>query len=264
LAASNYNRKKIQPPKKRYSCLADGWKKSQITVCRVKIQTPIITKLKKLRPEKKKVQSSGHWLELKTQIKNMAGQTTVPFFFRAVIFLGFNWCSCFDTSTNYGTYIRLEKIITRKKGTVVWPAMFSSGFKLQPDKITTQKKRYSHLADGWNTSQITVCRVKIWTPIITKLEKIRTGEKGTVVWSLVGAQNTKHKTQHTQTQQPTRWTLPPYPPAALPPLSPWVEQWRHQIMALPLPNTMRILQAVGVVLAVVGLLALGDEIRGIK
>ena len=36
--------------------------------------------------------------------KNNAGQTTVPFFFRAVIFLGRNnWCSYFDTSTNYGT-----------------------------------------------------------------------------------------------------------------------------------------------------------------
>ncbi len=30
-------------PEKRYSCLADGWNKSQITVCRVKIQTPPIT-----------------------------------------------------------------------------------------------------------------------------------------------------------------------------------------------------------------------------
>ncbi len=30
-----------------------------------------------------------------------------------------------------------------------------------------QKKRYSHLAVGWNKSQITICRVKIWTPPIT-------------------------------------------------------------------------------------------------
>ncbi len=76
--------------------------------------------------------------------------------------------------------------------------------------------------------------------------------------------STKHKTQHTQTQQPTRWAVPPYPPAALPPLSPWVEQWRHQIMAPPLPNAMRRPQAVRVALAVVGLLAWGGKIKGIK
>ncbi len=29
----------------------------------------------------------------------------------------------------------------RKKGTVVWPAMFFGGFKLQPEKITTRKKK---------------------------------------------------------------------------------------------------------------------------
>ncbi len=46
--------------------------------------------------------------------KNIAGQTTVPFF-PVVIFLGPNWCSYFDTSTNYGTYIRPEKNTTRKK-----------------------------------------------------------------------------------------------------------------------------------------------------
>ncbi len=34
---SNYDRKK------RYSCLAVGWNKSQITVCHVKIPTPPIT-----------------------------------------------------------------------------------------------------------------------------------------------------------------------------------------------------------------------------
>jgi hypothetical protein len=73
-------------------------------------------------------------------LKNIASQTTVPFF-PGVIFSGHNWCSYFDTSTNYGTYIRAEKITTRKKGTVIWPAMFFSGFKLQPKKITTQKKK---------------------------------------------------------------------------------------------------------------------------
>ncbi len=76
--------------------------------------------------------------------------------------------------------------------------------------------------------------------------------------------STKHKTQHTQTQQPTRWAVPPYPLAALPPLSPWVEQWCHQIMVPPLPNAMCRLRAIGVALAVVGLLGWGSKIRGIK
>ncbi len=58
--------------------------------------------------------------------------------------------------------------------------------------------------------------------------------------------------------------MPPYPPAALPPVSPWVEQWCHQIMVSPLPNAMRRPQAIRVALAVVGLLDWGGEIRGIK
>jgi hypothetical protein len=65
--------------------------------------------------------------------KNIAGQTTVPFFFRVVIFLGRDWCSYFDTSTNYGTYIRPEKITTRKKrysrlaGHVYWRVQITTG-----------------------------------------------------------------------------------------------------------------------------------------
>ncbi len=70
--------------------------------------------------------------------KNIAGQMTVPFFL-VVIFLGRNWCSYFDTNTNYCTYDR-KKILLEKKGTVVWPAMFFGGFKLQPEKVTTGKK----------------------------------------------------------------------------------------------------------------------------
>ncbi len=48
---------------------------------------------------------------------------------------------------------------------VVWRVSLS--IKLQPEKITTEKKWYSRLAVGWNKSQITVCRVKIQTPTIT-------------------------------------------------------------------------------------------------
>jgi hypothetical protein len=64
---------------------------------------------------------------------------------------------------------------------------FLAGFFV--DQITTgknyvRKKRYSHLAVGWNKSQITICHVKIQTPTITR--KITTKKKGTVVWPLVG------------------------------------------------------------------------------
>ena len=57
---------------------------------------------------------------------------------------------------------------------------------------------------------------------------------------------------------------PHYPPAALPSLSPWVEQWHHQIMAPPLPEAIRRPRAVGLALAVVGFLAWGGEMRGIE
>ncbi len=90
------------------------------------------------------------------------------------------------------TYDR-KKNLPEKKGTVVWPAMFFGGFKLQPEKIMTGKKRYSCLADGWNKSQITVCRVKIRTPIITKLwEQLRPKKK---VQS--SGRRLEHKTQNT-------------------------------------------------------------------
>jgi hypothetical protein len=54
--------KSLQPQKKRYSRLAVGWNKSQITVCCVNIRTPTII-TGKITTQKKKVQSSGCWLE---------------------------------------------------------------------------------------------------------------------------------------------------------------------------------------------------------
>ncbi len=161
------------------------------------------------------------------------------------------------------TYDRKKILPEKKVQSIVWPAMFFSGFKLQPEKITTRKKRYSRLANGWNKSQITVCPVKIRNTNYYKTGKNYNRRKKRYSRLVVGW-STKHKTQHTQTQQPTRWAVPPYPPAALPSLSPWVEQWRHQIMALPLPDTMRRPQAIGVALAVIGLLAWGGKIRGIE
>jgi hypothetical protein len=37
------------------------------------------------------------------------------------------------------TYDR-KKLLPEKKGTVVWPAMFFGGFKLQPEKLRPEKK----------------------------------------------------------------------------------------------------------------------------
>jgi hypothetical protein len=56
----------------------------------------------------------------------------------------------------------------------------------------------------------------------------------------------------------------PYPPTALPNPLYGEEQWHHQIMAPPLPDTIRRRQAVGLALAVVGLLAWGGKMRGIN
>jgi hypothetical protein len=50
-------------------------------------------------------------------------------------------------------------------------------FKLL-EKLTTRKKMYSRLTNGWNKSQITICHVKIWTTMFFKLpEKLTTGKK---------------------------------------------------------------------------------------
>ncbi len=113
-----------------------------------------------------------------------------------------NWisCSCQNTNTNITTrknYDQKKKRYSRLAGHVFRRVQITTGKNYDP-----KKKRYSRLADGLNKSQITVCRVKIQTPIITKLEKIRTWKKkGTVVWSSVGAQNTKHNTHRHNIQQ---------------------------------------------------------------
>jgi hypothetical protein len=63
----------------------------------------------------------------------------------------------------------------------------------------------------------------------------------------------RSKPQPNTTTHNNQHELPlPYPQAALPSLSPWVEQWHHQIIAPPLPDTIRRPGAVGLALAVVG------------
>ena len=88
---------------------------------------------------------------------------------------------------------------------------------------------------------------------------------GAVLYKWVKLEYSTASHNPTQPQHKNQHELPPsYPPAALPSLSPWVEQWHHQIMAPPLPDTIRRPQAVGLALAVFGLLAWGGEMRGIK
>ncbi len=70
-----------------------------------------------------------------------------------------------------------------KKRTVIWPAMFFSGFKLQPEKITTGKKG-----------------TVVW-PSVGNWKKLSLEKKGTVFWLSVGGQNTKHNTHHRNNNQ---------------------------------------------------------------
>jgi hypothetical protein len=146
-------------------------------------------------------------------LKNIDGQTTVPFFFRVVIFWGRNWCLYFDSSTNYGIYIRPEKITTRKKVQSSGRLCFSAGSNYNWKKLRPEKKR----TVVWPTVEIHVFRrvqittgkkfrpkqikgtviwhcVKIRTPIITKLEKITTRKKNNVHSS---GRWLEHKTQNT-------------------------------------------------------------------
>ena len=71
-------------------------------------------------------------------------------------------------------------------------------------------------------------------------------------------QNTTHILHNNQQNE-----LLPYP-QWLCPLSPWVEQQRPQILAPPLPNAIRRLQAIKLVLDVIGSLIWGGKMRGIK
>jgi hypothetical protein len=79
--------------------------------------------------------------------KNIAGQMTAPFFpvinFQVVIGV------CILTRTPIMVLTTGKNYYRKKRyDTVVWPANFFGRFKLQPEKITTGKKRYSCLANG--------------------------------------------------------------------------------------------------------------------
>ncbi len=83
--------------------------------------------------------------------------------------------------------------MTKKKRTVVWPAMFFSGFKLQPEKITTRKTKRS-----------------VVQPSVGNWKKLHPERIGTVVSSrrLEGkTQNTTHIID-TTTNKMSHATLP--------------------------------------------------------
>ncbi len=66
---------------------------------------------------------------------------TVPFFFRAVIFLVVIGVRILTRAPIMVLTYDRKKLLPEKKGTVVWPAMFFSGFKLQPEKNYDPKKK---------------------------------------------------------------------------------------------------------------------------
>jgi hypothetical protein len=86
--------------------------------------------------------------------------------------------------------------------------------------------------------------------VLYKMGKVR------VLYRKQQSNTTTHNNQH----EPP----PSYSPAALPSLSPWVEQWYHHFMAPLLPDTIRRPRAFGLVLDVVGLFAWRGKMRGIK
>ncbi len=109
--------------------------------------------------------------------KNIAGQTTVPFF-PVIIFLGCNSWSYFDTSTNYGTYIRPEKITTRKKVQPSgWPCFFG-GSNYNRKKIPPEKKKVQ--SSGRRLKSMFFGGVQITTG-----KNYDPKKKSTVVWPTV-------------------------------------------------------------------------------
>ncbi len=65
---------------------------------------------------------------------------TVPFFWGVVNFSGRNWCLYFDTSTNYGTDIPLEKILPEKKVQSSGQPYFLAGSNYNRKKLRSEKK----------------------------------------------------------------------------------------------------------------------------
>jgi hypothetical protein len=128
------------------------------------------------------------------------------------------------TGTNYDQKKRYSR--------VVWPAIFSGGFKLQPEKNMTGKIKGTviwlmEVAQIWQErydlkkrnvqSSGRLCfsvgsnynrkKIRQEKKVQSSGRQLETGKnyvrkkKGTVVWSLVGGQNTKHNTHHRHNNQ---------------------------------------------------------------
>ncbi len=152
--------KKLQPKKKRYSHLTNGWNKSQITICRVKIRTHQL-RLEKLWPEKKETKITVCRVKIRTPpitlkfekifigflyfTETMRSKLSVSvYFFLALFdctfFSGHNFFRSY-VSTKFGARVKIrtpittQKITTQKKSTVIWLAMFfEPPGKLRPKK----------------------------------------------------------------------------------------------------------------------------------
>ncbi len=136
-------------------------------------------------------------------------------------------------------------VTTRKKVQSSGRLCFSAGSNYNGKKLQPEKKADSRPAVSW------------------KLEKITSRKKGTVVSShwLEGKTQNTTPIIDTTTNKMSCATLPS---SGFAPSHPWVEQWRHQIMAPPIPNAMLRPRPVRVALAVIGLFAWGGKIRGSK
>ncbi len=188
--------------KKRYSRLSNGWNKSQITACCVKIQTHQLW-LEKIMTKKK--YDTVVWSSVMSKYEHHQSHfnlrkfllgffilqkqwdpnfllvcifsllcTTVPFFSGSIFFWSY-------VSTIIGARVKIWTPITTQKNYDPPPKRYSrlAGYVFRTTrKNYDPKKSYSHLTDGWNKSQITVCCVKIRTHQL-QLEKIMTRKKGT-------------------------------------------------------------------------------------
>ena len=129
-----------------------------------------------------------------------------------------------------------------------------------------------HVYYRWHTTWSWRCVTRPWTSWVSISSCLKIGAKSanglgevwlySTKWVKLRYSTASHnptQTQHNNQHEPP----PPCTPAALPSLSPWIDQQHHQIMVSPLLYTIRRPRAVGLVLTVVGLLAWEGKMRGI-
>ncbi len=167
------------------------------------------------------VQSSGRWRRLRFGGNVTPGKKTYSrlagYVFQRVQI---------TTGKNYDRKKRYSR--------VAWPAVFSGGFKLQPEKITTGKIKKVQLSGRWRWlrfgGNVTTRkkRTVVWPAMFFRTFKLQPkklnwkkkvqssgrqlktgknyiGKKGTVVWLSVGGHHTKHNTHHRHNNQQDVW-----------------------------------------------------------